>query len=334
MIFPVSMTFLRGSFLWLAALVLPALPAHGCTIPVFRFALDRWAADPLVLELPAGLAATKQARDLLRPLRANGQANLVIREVPEEGAEAKLLLPEGQPPPVWQGPLNETTLAALLDSPARQELARRILQGESVVWLLVDRGDAGAEERLQHLEGRLRFLEQVAALPPQDPNDPSSQLGPGPELKLDFSLQRVDAGDPREPVFVYMLAGPETALAASGQSFAAAVFGRGRVLTALPLEELDDQTLEDVSMFLIGRCSCQVKNQNPGWTGPRRPPRLPELPLNPKPPWPPPKKRVPPPRLPRRKSPRCRHRPAGRKSRPWRPHRFQSRATRRNRRRW
>ncbi|HCN79351.1 MAG TPA: hypothetical protein DIT13_19485, partial [Verrucomicrobiales bacterium] len=32
-----------------------------------------------------------------------------------------------------------------------------------------------------------------------------------------------------------------------------------------PLAELDDQALEEASMFLIGRCSCRVKDQNPGW---------------------------------------------------------------------
>ena len=29
--------------------------------------------------------------------------------------------------------------------------------------------------------------------------------------------------------------------------------------------ELDDAGIEDTSLFLTGRCSCRVKNENPGW---------------------------------------------------------------------
>jgi hypothetical protein len=50
-----------------------------------------------------------------------------------------------------------------------------------------------------------------------------------------------------------------------GIPFAAPVFGRGRVLGAWALEELDDLMIEDTSLFLTGRCSCRVKNENPGW---------------------------------------------------------------------
>jgi LPXTG-motif cell wall-anchored protein len=28
---------------------------------------------------------------------------------------------------------------------------------------------------------------------------------------------------------------------------------------------LDDATLEEASMFLVGRCGCRIKNENPGW---------------------------------------------------------------------
>jgi hypothetical protein len=37
------------------------------------------------------------------------------------------------------------------------------------------------------------------------------------------------------------------------------------VLGAWSLDVLDDTALEDASMFLVGRCSCRLKNENPGW---------------------------------------------------------------------
>lgn len=52
--------------------------AECCTIPVFRFALDRWEPDHFKLLLPAEVAAKPEVVELLRPLRAGGKANLDI----------------------------------------------------------------------------------------------------------------------------------------------------------------------------------------------------------------------------------------------------------------
>jgi hypothetical protein len=62
-----------------------------------------------------------------------------------------------------------------------------------------------------------------------------------------------------------MLAGPKGEFDPETTSFAAPVFGKGRVLGAWPLTLLDDATLEEASMFLVGRCGCRIKNDNPGW---------------------------------------------------------------------
>jgi hypothetical protein len=228
--------------------------ARACTIPVFRFALDRWQADAYTLCLPTEASAT--TADLLRPLRANGRANLTIV------SEAGLLRPElrfpDSGPVVWSGDLGPGALDQLLQSAVRRELVRRLLAGDSVVWVIC----GGEAEEVARIEQRLKFLEQVAALPPQDPNDPDSRLGPGPPLRLKFSRLKIDAEDPGETVLRRMLAGPE---GEADRPFAAAVFGRGRVLGAWPLERLDDRALEEACLFLVGRCSCQVKQQNPGW---------------------------------------------------------------------
>ena len=81
---------------------------------------------------------------------------------------------------------------------------------------------------------------------------------------LKFTTLRLRADDPAEKVLIMMLAGPKGRIDAS-QSFAAAVFGRGRVLGSWNLVQLDDAALEETCMFLVGRCSCRMKNENPGW---------------------------------------------------------------------
>ncbi len=240
--------------------------ASACTIPVFRYALDRWDADKFHLVLPSSVAKDASVTELLRPIRANGNANLDI----ETSKDSTLLQPElrfsnREQTPLWSDTLDKASLTKIIDSPVRKQIVEHILAGDSIVWVIADRGTSEDEVVVQHLEKRLKFLEQVASLPIQNPNDPDSQLGPGPPLKLKFTLLRFRSDDPAEAAFVKMLAGPIGHIDPAKTSYAAAVFGRGRVLGAWPLEDLTDTALEDASMFLVGRCSCRLKNENPGW---------------------------------------------------------------------
>jgi hypothetical protein len=238
--------------------------ASACTVPVFRYALDRWEADPFRLVVPKAWATDRDKVKLLVPLRGNGLANVLVEESEDPALDrAKWLFPHDDAV-VSEGPLDADALAAVLESPVRRELIRRILQGDSVVWVVAMK--AGGEEEVERIASRLRFLEQVAELPAQNPDDPDSQLGPGPDLKLKFSVLPLSLEDPAERHFAAMLAGPIHAdFVKEGIPFAAPVFGRGRVLGAWSIEELDDLMIEDTSLFLTGRCSCRVKNENPGW---------------------------------------------------------------------
>ncbi len=241
-----------------------AVVASACTVPVFRYALDRWEADPYRLVIPADWAMDRDKVKLLVPLRGNGIANVFVEESADPSLDrARLLFPKDDEV-LWEGALEAPSLEALLDSPARRELLSRILAGESVVWVVVTKEEDRAE--VERVASRLEFLEQVAVLPEQDPNDPESRLGPGPPLRLKFSVLPLSLDDPAERLFAAMLAGPEHGeLVAAGVPFAAPVFGRGRVLGAWPLADFDEAEIEDASLFLIGRCSCRVKNENPGW---------------------------------------------------------------------
>jgi len=240
--------------------------ACACTIPVFRYALDRWEADKFHLVLPASAAQDTALQDVLRPLRANGKANMDIttsRDVAVTKAELRNSRESRQL--VWSGTLDQSSLAALLDSSARKKIVESILAGDSFIWVIADNGSPQDAAEVERIEKRLRFLEQVAALPIQDPNDPDSQLGPGPPLRLKFTTLRLRRDDPEEKVLLKMLAGPKGEFDPASTSFAAPVFGKGRVLGAWPLALLDDATLEEASMFLVGRCGCRIKNDNPGW---------------------------------------------------------------------
>ncbi len=233
--------------------------AHACSIPVFRYALDRWTADAYRLEVSATDAKDERVAKFLRNFTDSTPLNLTPARVPEEGG-SRLVFPHGEA--MWSGALGDS-LALLTDSPTRGEIVRRTLAGENGVWVLVESGQREADDAAaKTLEKRLRYLEQVAQIPAIDPTDPTSKLGPGPALRVGFSVLRVRAADAAEQPFLKMLAGPKGAPASP---WLALVFGRGRVLGAWPAEGFGDEQIDEACLFLLGACSCEVKRMNPGW---------------------------------------------------------------------
>ncbi|MBI4658652.1 MAG: hypothetical protein HY735_07355 [Verrucomicrobia bacterium] len=168
---------------------------------------------------------------------------------------------------VWSGALNPSALAELTNSAARTEIVRRLLSGESGVWILLESGQKNLDDsEAARLDKRLAFLKTVASLPPIDPADPTSRLGPGPALRVKFSTLRLRSNDAGESVLRTMLRGPlANQTPPPAGMMAALVFGRGRVLGAWPMKELGDESIDEASLYLLGACSCQVKQLNPGW---------------------------------------------------------------------
>lgn len=251
-----------------AAIFGNAPSALACTVPVFRYALDRWPAEIYELRMERAAAAKPEVAPLLDKLRTNAVANLSI-QTPASAQEvaAKLVFPDPPGGEVWSGPLTVSNLEMLLDSPVRRELARRIVHGDSAVWLLVECGDkASNDEAARVLEERFKQWTTAASLPEQDPNDPSSQIGPGPALALRFSLLRLSRKDPREAATLAMLeANSDEVKKLRSTPVAFPVFGRGRVLAAVPKENLTAESIDEICAFLTGACSCQVKDSRTGW---------------------------------------------------------------------
>ena len=171
---------------------------------------------------------------------------------------------------VWSGPVTADHYVRLLDSPARREMTRRILAGDSVVWLLLESGDQGldatANSLLQTESPKLqKTLTLEAAGPvgapdaPMDPRDNASR-----PAKIAFSILRVSRTDPAEELFIAQLlhAGEDFTQAKGPIVFP--IFGRCRVLTGITGPDLNPESIASVAAFLCGNCSCVVKDRRPG----------------------------------------------------------------------
>ena len=281
----------RARLLALAAvLLLTATAARACNVPVFRYALERWPADPYEVivfhrgplsptdqALTAALAKIADAdtpaanftfervdltkkpdKELAQLFEAQPDRDqlpfLVVRYPAQSGREVN----------VWSGRLNADAVHRLLDSPARREVVRRIVGGDSGVWILLDSGDRAKDDAAERLlRAELGKLQRTLKLP-ELTSDPEDQLSAkGPELKLAFSLLRVSRADPAEVMLVRMLQGLEEELP-TDRPMAYAVFGRGRALPPLIGAGIRPDNLRADARFVTGPCTCKVKEQNPG----------------------------------------------------------------------
>jgi len=270
-------------------LLLASGVAMACSVPVFRYALEHWTGDPYEAVVLHRGPLPESGQALVRELRGTAdaaRANLSVQVVDPNAADPAILdlwkkagspgspLLVISPPrskqggaPLFSAPLTAETVAAVLDSPARREIVRRIGEGESAVWVLLESGDKSQDEAaMKVLEARLAYLATVLELPTLDAQDIRNGLVSVPQdgLKLAFSTLRVRRGDPAERAFVPMLLATEADLAQQRAPVVFPVFGQARVLYALVGGGIRHETIDRAASFLIGSCSCQVKEQNPG----------------------------------------------------------------------
>lgn len=270
-----------------------AAVGHACSVPVFRVALldNRWRPERYEVTLfhrgplsPVDKSRLKQLNDFLD---ANeGHLNIVLDVVDLDktrDADAKALW-ETQPnaalpwlvvrhPEVqdvkgdlWAGRFADAPLTALVDSPARREIAKRILAGESAVWLQIDGGDKAKDDSaFEILSRHLAQLNESITLPEIKEEDARKYQRPGaPPLKIAFSTMRLSRTDPGEKWLIKMLLAMEDDLVASKEPIVFPVFGRGIALYALMGKGISPKNLTQAATYICGECSCEVRRLNPG----------------------------------------------------------------------
>lgn len=269
-------------------LVLAACPASACLVPVFRYAMERWPPDYYEAVLIHRGQVSENQKGLLDQLRQaadwKGQAPLNLRlsefdiaaltddkvksllrgELPETLPALAFWYPgrRGWTPPVWMGELTSSTVAALVQSPVRRQLAQHLIEGQSAVWVFVESGDADKDKAARQLLGReleaaTQELKEMA--PP-----PIDEFA-GPELSYEFSILVLSRADPKEQMLLVMLLNSEPDLHEyADEPMAFPVFGRGRVLCALVGAGIRADNIREIAAFLTGPCGCQIKAMNPG----------------------------------------------------------------------
>ena len=276
------------------SLFMSSVPAFTCDVPIFRYALERWPADVYEIFVFYQKTLSSEETSIVEWLEtssithvsyANYRVHTVNLSLQTSGPLLELWetldyqeLPSlaicypGSFPDrecIWSGPLTMNSAKAVVDSPVRQEIARRILDGESAVWMLLECGDrskdAAAAELLQ---SQLSLMEDKLTLPEMVLNSRtvlSGDDGYREELRCSFSFIRLSQTDSEESAFISMLMHSEPDLFEyTSYPKAFTVYGRGRILYALVGDGITKDNIYRACSSVIGSCSCEVKALHPG----------------------------------------------------------------------
>lgn len=259
---------------WVVCLMVGGVAALGCQVPVFRYALEQWAPSPyrVVVRVPrnGGGEEVSRAVALLRGAR---EAPVRVEEVEREGAATmEVFYPVRRGASamrrVWESVLSVGEVEALLWSPLREDLVRRLFRGETAVWIFLESGDVAKDQAARGVvEAALVEARSVLKLPELGSADIGERKGAHelPPPRIDFGMVSLSRDRGEERVFVAMLTGVEDGLRErAGEPMAFPVFGRGRVLEPLIGRGITRENVLEYGGYLCGPCSCEVKEQNPG----------------------------------------------------------------------
>jgi hypothetical protein len=288
----------RSASTAMLAVILLSASALACQVPVFRYALERWDADKYQILIISSGPLDPVARERVERLQGaaqviqaarQGNANLEIRTEDISNVNDPRLQKMWEQHPRDTGPmmvvlyprnaeqvpdrviqtsaLDDLSVAQLLGSPAGEQVAQRLAAGHSAVWIFVPCGQADRDRTaIETLQQRLTANREFLTVPSAEELelDPDVLAANKIPLRIEFSVVELDRNDPAEAFMLRSLTGSEMDLP-NDQPLAFPVFGRGRVLYGLVGAGIMPETIDAACRFMAGPCSCQVKNQNPGF---------------------------------------------------------------------
>jgi hypothetical protein len=275
-------------------LLLATTSAAACDTPVFRVALfdPRWRPHPYEFAIVRDRKLPTPEQKLLDRLddfldKQAGNVNYALEVVDlakQQPADLRDILKLRRTPTswpqlavayptlsrldanLWVGPLQDAPLYELLESPARREIGKRVLAGETAVWVLIESGNKAKDDAaFTVLSNELKKLQSNLKLPDIGPGGKKIAIPDwAPPARIGFSALRLSRTDAAERWFVAMLLGLESDLDQyASQPIAFAIFGRGNALEPLIGKGITPGNITKSMTYLSGPCTCEDKAANP-----------------------------------------------------------------------
>jgi len=273
----------------LAALVVAAVSAWACDTPVYRYAMYNWSPHPYYVvylyrgeiaeadrEVNQALSALVDAPKVplnLEVLTYDLDDPIPLEEFPdpvrlvlrrhEQDEVPKHIVISPQAGEIFDGRLTLADVAALTDSPARQVIRDHLDAGApSVLVILYPDGETSDPPIRPIVEEVVRRAAQGQIEPDQLGVQPGEEAVP--PLPFELGVVEVRRDDLAEAWLVRMLLDVEPDLAERTEPMVFAIYGRARAMPPYIGRGISADNLAECLSFVIGACSCQVKEQNPG----------------------------------------------------------------------
>ncbi|RQW09083.1 hypothetical protein EH222_04640, partial [candidate division KSB1 bacterium] len=272
--------------LYLFFILFSAVSGHGCSVPVFRYALERWRADFYTVIVSTRGTLEDEAVALLQEhaIDHDSLSNYTVRTIDLSTPAGARYAEENDITTtpwlalyypshanvrglVWQGPLNETNVKRLIHSPARTAVAEKLLAGEVAMWLFIESGDPKKDDRArkivqQTLERAAKELKIPSTGVDIDGN--AIEVTDFVDYVVHFDVIDIARDDSTEMILLSALLGSEPDLPFYDEPMVFPVFGRGRALHAIIGDGITEKTVFDGCRSITAWCSCEIKAQNPG----------------------------------------------------------------------
>ena len=244
----------------------------ACSVPVFRYALERWHSDPYRIILNYNDSHTNNLSEILKTLRTFDYGySFIIEKVKTSGNPPRIILrypiTSGIKTNVWEGLMTVDNIKKILDSPARREIARRIIGGDSAVFLLLEgENEKKNNEVAANILKAIPVIEKKIKLPHEYIEIPEEDLQIyDTNIIFKLSMLRLSNTNSDDIILIDMLKKllPKS-ISNKSYPILFPVFGRGRILTAMFAKDVTARNLEKICEYIAGECSCEVKGQNPG----------------------------------------------------------------------
>ncbi len=265
----------------------------GSSVPVYRYALERWPSEPYVVTIFYNGKINQQQKKVInyyekfagtqgvitlsaidlsnRPLFGDAlrfSQNYIKKKLPavlvEYPIHSRIKVIVG----IY--PLNMNSAVQIMESPARRELARRLLNDDSAIFMQIDGIDPKENAKCERIV--LKALKQMNV----EFKLPHEELGEGAtldeeslkydtdKLNIKFSFLRISKQSKADKIFIDILLNSEKGLKQIEGPLIFPVYGRARVLFAFSQDGINIENMKDAGAFLVKPCSHEAKDQNPG----------------------------------------------------------------------
>ena len=268
--------------------------ARACDTPVYRYAMYRWLPAPYEVYYFHDAGLDEAAQQIKAALDKAGQtpegpANVVFlsvdlakdKELAGVVSDIKEAWQKQDQPQIpsylvsspigrhlFSGSLTLAEIDAMIDSPARQQVAQLLGEGKAGVYLLLTgedtRANAAAEQVIRGVVDEVKAGKVSLYTAPVSHPDATEAAEEANAAKLEVGFVTLARGDAKEKWLVEMLLELERDLRDTTEPIVCLVYGRGRALFSCLGKGIHrDNLLQDIE-FITGACSCTVKDQNPG----------------------------------------------------------------------